>query len=370
MAYDQIDLAKDSSLNTALPLPNNTFETLNYTAVDNEFSKESIPLYLVNLSSSLPWKVIHIEDIILEKIPKDSEHLYLDELILRKHNPNHLFEKVREVLLPNHLFAFKIITSENIKFELQNRILPRLIPFYYPAHFFARRVLPKLKGFRKISRILNLPVDVSKAEIMGRLIYKGFHIVSLRETNEETIIVAKINTDNNPSLSKPEPSEGILFKMGRMGKNAEKITVYKFRSMHPYAEYVQEYIHTNNGLDAGGKFKNDFRVSPGGRVIRKYWIDELPMVINLLKGDIKLIGVRPITEHYFSLYPPHLQSLRIKNKPGLLPPFYADLPKTFDEIVQSELNYLEAYEKAPFQTDSKYLIKILKNIFIHKVRSK
>lgn len=370
MPYDSIDLTKNSNLNPTLSLSDNTFEAQRSKAGKEQFRKKSIPSYLVNFSSSMPWKVIQIEDIIQKTIPRGTKHLYLDELILRKHHPNHLFEKAREVLLPNQLFAFKIITSENIKFELQNRILPRLIPFYYPVHFFIRRVFPKLKGFRKISRILNLPVDVSKAEIMGRLIYKGFDIVSLQETNEETIIVAQINTDNNPSLSKPEPSEGILFKMERMGKNGEKITVYKFRSMHPYAEYVQEYIHTKNGLDAGGKFKNDFRVSTGGRVIRKYWIDELPMVVNLLRGDIKLIGVRPITEHYFSLYPEHLQSLRVKNKPGLLPPFYADLPETFDEIIHSELNYLEAYQRAPIKTDLRYFIKILQNIFFHKVRSK
>jgi lipopolysaccharide/colanic/teichoic acid biosynthesis glycosyltransferase len=139
--------------------------------------------------------------------------------------------------------------------------------------------------------------------------------------------------------------------------------------MHPFAEFVQAYLHEKNGLAACGKFKNDFRVSTGGRLIRKYWIDELPMLYNLLKGDIKLVGVRPISEQYLSLYPETLRTYRSGFKPGLLPPFYSDLPKSFDEILKSELTYLKAYEKAPLRTDISYFIRILKNIFIHQARS-
>jgi lipopolysaccharide/colanic/teichoic acid biosynthesis glycosyltransferase len=139
--------------------------------------------------------------------------------------------------------------------------------------------------------------------------------------------------------------------------------------MHPYAEYVQEFLHKEMGLDSTGKFKDDFRVSTGGRVIRKYWIDELPMLINLVKGDIKLVGVRPISQHYFSLYPDDLKAKRPNLKPGLLPPYYADLPNSFDEIVASELKYIAAYEADPFKTDVRYFFKILNNIFIKKARS-
>ncbi|MFC5413174.1 sugar transferase [Larkinella bovis] len=210
---------------------------------------------------------------------------------------------------------------------------------------------------------------MSKAEIMGRLIYHGFQIVQIRETNKETFFVTQPHPSCIPSLSEPLPNEGFIFSMKRLGINKKPITVYKLRSMHPYAEYAQDYLHKTNGLDTGGKFKNDYRVSTGGRFIRKYWIDELPMLYNLLKGDIKLIGVRPISEHYFNLYPESLQTIRSKHKPGLLPPYYADLPKNLDEIVESELKYLKAYETEPFKTDLDYLGKIFKNIFVHKARS-
>ncbi len=102
---------------------------------------------------------------------------------------------------------------------------------------------------------------------------------------------------------------------------------------------------------------------------RKFWLDEIPMLINILKGDMKLVGVRPLSEHYFSLYTKELQLKRIKTKPGLIPPFYADMPKTIGEIMESEMRYLEAYEKHPFKTDITYFFKAFYNIIFGGARS-
>jgi lipopolysaccharide/colanic/teichoic acid biosynthesis glycosyltransferase len=103
--------------------------------------------------------------------------------------------------------------------------------------------------------------------------------------------------------------------------------------------------------------------------MRKCWLDELPMVINLLKGDMKLVGVRPLSRQYFGLYPPELQELRTRFKPGLIPPFYVDLPKTQEEIFDSERRYLEAYEKHPFATDLKYFFLVIYTIVFKRARS-
>ena len=84
---------------------------------------------------------------------------------------------------------------------------------------------------------------------------------------------------------------------------------------------------------------------------------------------MKLFGVRPLSEHYFSLYSEELQEKRIKTRPGLIPPFYVDMPKTIEEIQASELRYLEAYEKHPFRTDWKYFWKAFWNILFKKARS-
>lgn len=94
------------------------------------------------------------------------------------------------------------------------------------------------------------------------------------------------------------------------------------------------------------------------------------MLINLFKGEMKIVGVRPISELYFSLYTPELQAKRTKYKPGLLPPFYADLPETLEEIQTSEMNYLDLCEKnGTFLTDIRYFFKIMNNILFTNAKS-
>ena len=116
--------------------------------------------------------------------------------------------------------------------------------------------------------------------------------------------------------------------------------------------------------------KNDFRITAWGKIFRSYFIDEIPQIYNWLIGDIKLIGVRALSEQYFSIYPKHIQKLRIKSKPGLIPPYYADMPNSMEEIVESERIYLLKKEKNPLLTDIKYFSKALYNIIFHGARSK
>ena len=149
------------------------------------------------------------------------------------------------------------------------------------------------------------------------------------------------------------------------------IQVYKMRTMHPYAEFLQGYIYEKNNLQEGGKFANDIRISTMGHFMRKYWLDELPMFINLLKGEMKLVGVRPLSQQYFNLYSKELQELRVQFLPGLLPPFYADMPKTLDDVQESEMKYLKACQQnGVFKTDMHYLWRIFYNILFKKARSK
>ena len=99
------------------------------------------------------------------------------------------------------------------------------------------------------------------------------------------------------------------------------------------------------------------------------WLDELPMLINYFKGNMKLVGVRPLSRHYFELYNRDLQKRRIKYKPGLIPPFYADLPSDLDAIQKSESRYLDLYDKSPVMTDFRYFRKSVWNILFKHVRS-
>ena len=146
--------------------------------------------------------------------------------------------------------------------------------------------------------------------------------------------------------------------------------MYKLRTMHPYSEYIQEMVFQKQGLQEGGKFNADFRVSTLGRFLRTFWLDELPMLVNVLKGEMKIVGVRPLSRHYFGLYTRDLQKRRIRYKPGLIPPFYADNPKTLQEIMDSENGYMDAYDKHPFITDVKYFFRAIFNIIFRRYRSK
>jgi lipopolysaccharide/colanic/teichoic acid biosynthesis glycosyltransferase len=228
--------------------------------------------------------------------------------------------------------------------------------------------MPKLPGLQKAYFAFTKGKNrmISKAEIMGRLYFCGFNVVAEKEYNESAYIIAK--RVRTPSVDK-SPSYGPTIKLRRVGLQGEINYIHKFRTMYPYSEYLQEYVFERNQLETGGKFKNDFRLTEWGSLMRKLWLDELPQVINFFRGDLNLVGVRALSEHYFSLYPRDLQQLRIRFKPGLIPPYYADLPKTFDEIIESERKYLNSKEKHRFITDIRYFFKALYNILFKHARS-
>ena len=208
---------------------------------------------------------------------------------------------------------------------------------------------------------------MSKSEIMGRLVSCGFKIIDITEFDGLTYIISKRIRAPYFDMA---PSYGPIFNMKRVGKGGQIISVYKFRTMSPYSEYIQSIMIEDNKLDLGGKIKDDFRITFYGKFLRKYWIDELPMIINWFKRDLKIVGVRPLSEDYYSRYPADLQELRIKTKPGLVPPYYVDLPVTFEEICDSERNYLMQYFESPLKTDLVYFLKAVWNILIKRNRSR
>lgn len=246
-------------------------------------------------------------------------------------------------------------------------ILNSIIYFF---DYLTKRVFPKLMIFDKIYYNLTQGKNrvLSRTEVLGRLVYCGYDIVEIKKIDGLAYVIARKIVQLDEILESKR--YGPLLKLRRLGKNGKIIEVLKFRTMYPYAEYLQAYIYRNYSLQKGGKFNRDMRVSTLGKFMRKYWIDEFPMFINILRGEMKLVGVRPLSRQYYELYEPLLQEKRIRFKPGLLPPFYADLPETLEEIQESELRYLRACENnGEFITDIKYLMKILKNILIKRVKS-
>jgi len=239
----------------------------------------------------------------------------------------------------------------------------------YGIDFFWHRMCPKMKLTKKLYFLLNRNVKraLPRMEVMGRLYFCGFELYKEIYIGDFYFFIAK--KVKNPSTDE-HPSYSPLITLKRVGKDGKIINVYKFRTMYAYSEYLQKSMYESNNLEKGGKISDDFRISGWGAIMRKYWIDEWPMFINVLKGEMAIIGVRPLSLHYFSLYSPELQQLRIKFKPGMLPPFYADNPETLEEIQASEMRYLKAYEKHKFRTKWVYFWKIMKNIFVKHRHSK
>ncbi len=305
----------------------------------------------------------------VEILPEEWLQLYLNLKPLNdQRRIDRYLEMVNRRLLPGGYF---VGVFEPLSLRLQGFLAA--YPFYlarlfYFFDFLWHRACPKLPFFQSVYFALGRGRGrvISLAECLGRLHRAGFELVSLRRRGRQIWFTAR---RSGPPEMNDQPSYGPLIRLNRLGRDGREIRVFKLRTMYPYSEYIQDLVCRTLGTEAGGKFSNDFRVTSWGRFLRRFWLDELPMVLNLLKGELKLVGVRPLSRHYFSLYPEEAQKRRLGHKPGLIPPFYADLPCTLEEIVLSEMKYLDAWEKNPRRTDLKYFFKALGNIILRGARS-
>jgi lipopolysaccharide/colanic/teichoic acid biosynthesis glycosyltransferase len=281
---------------------------------------------------------------------------------------NKFLEESNQVLSNDGLFIGHVEASNGRKSRILKKYPKPLNRFAYTLDFVINRVFPKFRLTKKIYFFITKGKNrvISEFETYGRLYSCGFELVDSKKIDGKIWFVAKKR--EIPAFN-TEATYGLFIKLKRHGKNNQLFSVYKLRTMYPFSEYLQEYISSKQGLQKGGKFKNDPRITTAGRICRRFWLDELPMFINVLKGEMKLFGVRPLSNHYLSLYPDYMKDLRAKVKPGLVPPFYADLPETLDQIVESEEAYIKSYMSQPLLTDIKYFFKAAYNILIKKARS-
>ena len=93
---------------------------------------------------------------------------------------------------------------------------------------------------------------------------------------------------------------GIFFKQERIGKDGKPFVIYKFRSMvHNAEELLEELLKNDKYKDAWNenqKIENDPRITKIGRYLRKSSLDELPQILNVLKGEMSIVGPRPLVE--------------------------------------------------------------------------
>ena len=153
------------------------------------------------------------------------------------------------------------------------------------------------------------------------------------------------------------PGAGPIFSQKRIGRDGKEFTFYKFRSMRPNAEaQLDSLLDQNEMTGPVFKIKNDPRITKVGRFIRKTSIDELPQLINVLKGEMSIVGPRPALPREVAQYDEYAKQ-RLYITPGLtcywqIQPQRNDL--SFDEWLELDIKYIQ---ERSFRVDWKIIWK-------------
>jgi lipopolysaccharide/colanic/teichoic acid biosynthesis glycosyltransferase len=134
-----------------------------------------------------------------------------------------------------------------------------------------------------------------------------------------------------------------LFRQRRAGIEGEPFTVLKFRTMVPDAEErLGDLVDLHSLAEPAFKIANDPRVTRVGRTLRRFSLDEIPQFVNVLKGEMSLVGPRPEEEAVVALYDER-QRQRLAVKPGMTGPMqvYGRSDLTFEERLAMERDYLD-----------------------------
>lgn len=136
----------------------------------------------------------------------------------------------------------------------------------------------------------------------------------------------------------------VFFGHKRLGINGKFIKVYKFRTMLPNAEELLKHLTPKQKVEFEKNFKleNDPRVTRFGHILRKLSLDELPQLLNILKGDMSIVGPRPIIEREIEKYEIYGDKL-LSVKPGLTGNWQASgrSDTTYEERVRLDMDYID-----------------------------
>jgi len=168
----------------------------------------------------------------------------------------------------------------------------------------------------------------------------------------------------------------ILFKQQRVGFKGKYFTFLKFRSMYhncqsgEHINYMKKYINGNNGsLNNGSlkdpvfKMKNDSRITSIGKILRKTSLDELPQLLNVLTGDMSLVGPRPPIYYEVNEYKNWHYRRMLEVKPGITGLWQVSgrNKTTFDEMVRLDIKYIHNWS---LFLDLKILLKTIKAVLL------
>ena len=163
-------------------------------------------------------------------------------------------------------------------------------------------------------------------------------------------------------LIKLESKGEVIFKQKRVGLNGKEFYMYKFRSMVINAEELKAELESQNEMSGPMfKMKDDPRITRIGKFIRKTSIDELPQLINVIKGDMSLVGPRPSLPKEVKKFEPWMME-RLEVKPGLTCIWQISGRNNidFEDWMKLDIKYVR---ERSFKLDMKLILKTILVLF-------
>jgi lipopolysaccharide/colanic/teichoic acid biosynthesis glycosyltransferase len=157
----------------------------------------------------------------------------------------------------------------------------------------------------------------------------------------------------------------VLYSSIRIGKNRQPFQMLKFRTMVTNADAMRDQLRQEANLEGQlFKMKNDPRITPIGHFLRAFSLDELPQLINVLKGDMSLIGPRPLPEDESDLFEAPY-TVRYQVLPGITGAWQISGRSnlSFDDLCKLELNYVRGWH---FFRDLAILFKTVPVVVLRK----
>jgi exopolysaccharide biosynthesis polyprenyl glycosylphosphotransferase len=264
----------------------------------------------------------------LEKMPDVLRHSEVDEVVFA-------FDSDKSIDLSEYLHLCR-------KMGIQVRILPSLWKEYDTN-----------LSFEHCQHVPFITIKAGNISATGLLYKRAMDIVG-------GLIGTLIFLIMYPFISvaiKLDSKGPVIFQQKRVGRHGRVFNLYKFRSMYLDAEDRKKALIAKNQMNgAMFKIENDPRVTKVGKWLRIFSIDEFPQFINVLKGEMSLVGTRPPTLDEVRVYiPEHLK--RISAKPGITGLWQVsgrNEIKEFEKVVELDCQYLDNWH---FSDDLKILAK-------------
>lgn len=317
-------------------------------------------------------------------IADDSAVSFIENLIANKQKGYRVVTLISDSEVIKHKFShlikvFPMTTLQSIQNMVEFDIIDEVI--YFRRSLEPTTVKHLLKTCEEIGIVLRIKSDivtrlitnakhskiadisfltfVVKATDSISMVWKSFFDVFLSFFLIITLCPVFIIIALNIKLSSPGP---IFFKQLRVGYRNRQFYLYKFRTMVVNAEQLRKDLETENEMDGPVfKIKNDPRITTIGKILRKTGLDELPQLLNVLKGEMSLIGPRPPLQAEIRQYE-RWQLRRLSVKPGITCSWQIIPDRNnvkFDKWMKLDLAYIDNWS---LRLDFVLLLKTIKTV--------